>query len=298
MATGNYGTLRPADVSPNDVDIILHYTPSRDDTENFTLTKLQTGLLTPFFNNADIGGNDNEVLGGLYNLNLPSDQFNELGIYTLYLRPKQIRAQIYDCGVLVTLPNIKGIIIDISNVDSPQNFIPQGLVGYRVEYLNDDGSKVPNFFRIITSNFYCEVSNFNLSNSLQTSVRYNYTDNATNLVFCTLTPSASATNNPNVTPYIGAPGQNVVISNTFFNPQVIEVEMVEHDASTLAIALYGNQTKSIDDGIYTIYDSSNNIYRQYNLYEIRDQFNELLYEVRQDRLDNIDFTKNFEQIIA
>jgi len=74
--------------------------------------------------------------------------------------------------------------------------------------------------------------------------------------------------------------------------------MVEHDASTLAIALYGNQTKSIDDGIYTIYDSDNNIYRQYNLYEIRDQFNELLYEVRQDRLDNIDFTKNFEQIIA
>ena len=74
--------------------------------------------------------------------------------------------------------------------------------------------------------------------------------------------------------------------------------MVEHDASTLAIALYGNQTKSIDDGIYTIYDSSNNIYRQYNLYEIRDQFNELLYEVRQDRLENIDFTKNFEQIIA
>jgi hypothetical protein len=161
MATGNYGTLRPADVSPNDVDIILHYTPSRDDTNNFTLTKLQTGLLTPFFNNADIGGNDNEVLGGLYNLNLPSDQFNELGIYTLYLRPKQIRTQIYDCGVLVTLPNIKGIIIDLNNVDSPQNFIAQGLVGYRVEYLNDDGSKVPNFFRIITSNFYCEVSNFN-----------------------------------------------------------------------------------------------------------------------------------------
>jgi hypothetical protein len=72
--------------------------------------------------------------------------------------------------------------------------------------------------------------------------------------------------------------------------------MVEYDVSSLAIALYGNQTKSIDDGIYTIYDSQNNIYRQYNLYEIRDQFNALLYEVRQNRNDNIDFSKNFTSI--
>ena len=76
----------------------------------------------------------------------------------------------------------------------------------------------------------------------------------------------------------------------------IEVEVAEHDLDTIAIALYGNQTKSIDDGIYTIYDTNNNIYRQYNLYEIRDNFNNLLYEVRQDRGDNIDFSKNFSNI--
>jgi hypothetical protein len=52
----------------------------------------------------------------------------------------------------------------------------------------------------------------------------------------------------------------------------------------------------MDDGIYTLYDSANNIYKQYNLYEIRDQFNELLYEVREDRGDNIDFSKNFTNI--
>ena len=72
--------------------------------------------------------------------------------------------------------------------------------------------------------------------------------------------------------------------------------MVEHDISTLAIALYGNQTKSMDDGVYTIYDKDNNIYKQYNLFEIRDQFNNLLYEVRQDRGNNIDFSKNFTNI--
>ena len=84
--------------------------------------------------------------------------------------------------------------------------------------------------------------------------------------------------------------------NTFFNPISLDIEIAEHDISTLAIGIYGNQTKSIDDGIYTYYDNSYNIYKQYNLYEIRDQFNHLLYEVRQDRGNNIDFSKNFTNI--
>ena len=117
-------------------------------------------------------------------------------------------------------------------------------------------------------------------------------------MFLTLSPSSSPTNKPNATPFIGQPDQNIIITNTFFNPVTIEIEMVEYDISSLAIALYGNQTKSIDDGIYTIYDSSNNIYRQYNLYEIRDQFNALLYEVRQSRGNNIDFSKNFTNITS
>ena len=73
--------------------------------------------------------------------------------------------------------------------------------------------------------------------------------------------------------------------------------MAEYDIDTLAIALYGNQTKSIEDGIYTLYDSAGNIYKQYNLFEIRDTFNELLYEVRQDRNNNIDYSKNFTNIV-
>jgi uncharacterized glyoxalase superfamily metalloenzyme YdcJ len=77
---------------------------------------------------------------------------------------------------------------------------------------------------------------------------------------------------------------------------MLEVQVSEYDIDTLGIALYGNQTKSMDDGIYTIYDTNNNIYQQYNLYEIRDQFNTLLYEVRQNRGDNIDFSKNFTNI--
>jgi len=301
LATGNYGTVRPADVSPEDVEIILHYVPSRDETTNFTLTRLDSvQYLRPYFNNSNIGGSNVEILGGLYNLTLPANEFNALGIYTIYFRPAQIRTTINDCGVLSSSPNIKGIIINLQDVPSiyRNKFINQGLVGFRVEYLNQDGTKIPNFYRIITSNFFCEPVTQNLTNTIQKAVRYRYSDGTTNLMFCTLTPSSSPTTRPNATPFIGNPSQSIIITNTFFNPTVVEVEIVEHDASTLAIALYGNQTKSIEDGIYTIYDSSNNIYRQYNLYVIRDQFNELLYEVRQDRIDNIDFSKNFQNIIS
>ena len=300
MATGTYGTIRPADVSPEDVEIVLNYTPSRDETDNFVLTKLDAkSILRPYYNNDTTGVNNGiEILGGLYNLKLPAEQFNQIGIYTIFIRPAQIRTTILDCGVLSALPNVKGLIFDLNSVPSTyrNKFVSQGLVGFRIEYLNADGTKIPNFFRIITSSFFCEPVVQNLTNSSQKAIRYRYTDNNTNLLFCTLTPSSAPTNKPNATPYIGQPNQNVIITNTFFNPITLDVEIGEHDFSTLAIALYGNQTKSIDDGVYTLYDNANNIYKQYNLYEIRDQFNELLYEVRQDRGNNIDFSKNFTNI--
>ena len=300
MAIGSYGTIRPSDVSPADVEIIMNYTPTRDVTDQFVLTKLDAQtILRPYFANSETGGTPGvEVLGGLYNLTLPANQFNALGIYTLYLRPAEIRTVISDCGVLSALPNVKGIIIDITDVpvQYQNKFVPQGLVGFRIEYLNSDGSKIPNFFRVVTSSFFCEPVVTNEVNTTQKAIRYRYVDGNSNLIFLTLSPSSSPTNKPNATPFIGQPDQNIIITNTFFNPVTIEIEMVEYDISSLAIALYGNQTKSIDDGIYTIYDSSNNIYRQYNLYEIRDQFNALLYEVRQSRGNNIDFSKNFTNI--
>ena len=256
-------------------------------------------VLRPYFNNGDTGGNINEVLGGLYNLVLPSDQFNQLGIYTVYLRPKEIRTRILDCGVLSALPNIRGLIIDLTDVpsESRNKFVNQGLVGYRVEYLNNSGTKIPNFFRLITSSFFCEPVVQNLTNTSQRVIRYRYSDNNSNLVFCTLSPSSAPTNKPSAIPYIGQPNQNIVISNTYFNPITLDIEIAEHDISTLAIGLFGNQTKSIEDGIYTLYDTNNNIYKQYTLFEIRDAYNELLFEVRSERTDNIDFSKTFSTIV-
>ena len=89
---------------------------------------------------------------------------------------------------------------------------------------------------------------------------------------------------------------NFIKAFTFFNPLTLEVTVGQYDLDTLGIAFYGNQTKSMEDGIYTIYDEENNIYQQFNLYEIKDDFNNLLYEVKENRGDNIDFSKNFQNI--
>ena len=54
MSVGNYGTIRSADVSPDDVEIILNYTPSRDVTDNFVLTRLDAkSILKPYFHNSE-----------------------------------------------------------------------------------------------------------------------------------------------------------------------------------------------------------------------------------------------------
>lgn len=301
MAVGSYGTIRPADVSPADVDIFYHYVSGRTASAEVQFEKLDNSqdILTPVFHNANTGGNaDTEILGGLYNLKLESSRFSELGIYTLYLRPKQIRTVVSDCGVLSSLPSVRGLVIDLNSIDPADRnkFVPQGLVGYRIEYLDaDSGAKIPNFFRIVTSSFYCEPVTSNLSNSSQKAIRYRYSDITTNLMFLTLTPSSSPTSRPNTIPFIGQPNQSIILSNTFFNPVMLEIDMVEHDATTLAHALYGNQSKSVEDGIYTIYDQNNNIYKQYNLYEIKDDVNETLYEIRENR-NNIDESLNFDVI--
>jgi len=136
MAIGSYGIVRPADVSPEDVDIYYHYVQDRSTTSTVTLKTLDaTSVLTPVYHNDDTGGTANvEILGGLYNLKLEAADFSDLGIYTLHIRPKQIRTKITDCGVLASLPSVRGLVIDLSNVPSIDlnKFSPQGLVGYRI----------------------------------------------------------------------------------------------------------------------------------------------------------------------
>lgn len=295
MSNGAYGIVRPADVSISDIEIFYHYQPSRATTGNVVLNRLNPQqVLTRVINP---NGNGIEVLGGLYTLTLPTAQFSAKGIYTIIIKPLEIRTTISDCGILSTLPDVRGVIFNSAIINSTfQNKFENGnLVGYRIEYLDDTLNKIPNLFRIITSNNRVEAVNQNVPNSNQSAIRYQFNNNAS-LVFCTVTPNSAHSTKPNALPFIGNPNQNVIITNTFFNPIMIEIEMVEHDIETLAMGIFGNQTKSLEDGIYTVYNFNNEIYKQWDLYEIKDQFSgKPLFEVREQRT-SIDFTKQFNNI--
>lgn len=296
MATSTYGTVRPADVSINDMEVFLHFTPSRDNIGDTELTKINPNTIMGRMNNPN-SGNNTELFAGMYTLNLPSSLFGQKGIYTLIIKPIEIRTRIVDCGVLSAFPNIKGLVFDTAEVDSEfiDRFQNNNLNGYRIEYLNSENNKIPNFFTIITSNNRAEPVNQNLTNTNQKAIRYRFNDNSS-LVFSTVTPSSVSNVKPNVLPFIGEPNQNVIITNTFFNPVMVEIEMVEYDVESLAYGLFGAQTKSLEDGVYTIYNFNQQIYKQYNLFEIKDQFSgKPLFEVREPRT-NIDFLKTFDNI--
>lgn len=297
MAIGTYGSVRPADVSPNDVEIFLHYSPSRDVIGDTNLTKLNsTEVLLPV-ENPNNTTNVTEIFGGLYTLKLPSTLVGQKGIYTIIIKPLEIRTTIVDCGVLSSQPNVKGVLFDTSlvPVNVRNRFENNGLVGYRIEYISTDNQinrKIPNLFRIVTSNNKAEPVNQNLTNTNQKAIRYRFNDNST-LTFATLTPSSSSNVKSNVFPFIGEPNQEVIITNTFFNPITVEIEMVDYDTESLAIGLFGNHSKSIEDGIYTIYNFEDEIFAQYNLFEIKDRITgKPLFEIREKR-NNIDFGKTF-----
>jgi len=291
MAVGNYGTVRPADVSVDDVEIYYTKNDGNSVSELFKIPD-PTEVLTK----VDNPENPGQIFGGLYTLSLPTNIFGGKGVYSIIIRPKQFTATIVDCGVLNINNDVLGIVLDRNEI--PSNLWSNNLVGYRVEYLKLDPAtgeekKISNTFRVITSNNLASVVPDPTNGSNESTYGFN---DSSSLMFCTLTPSSAPSVRPNITPYIGTAGQTVIISSTCFNPIMMEIEMVEHDDETLAYALYGNQSKSLEDGIYTIYNFENSIYRQYNLYEVKNQFTgSPLYEIRQER-GNIDFGKDFDDI--
>ena len=97
MATGTYGIVRPADVNPSDVEITVFYAPNRNssNTRNF---KLASGNLIQI-DNPNKTGTGFEIFGGLYTLKLPLGDFSAKGIYTIVIKPVEIRTKIVDCDL-------------------------------------------------------------------------------------------------------------------------------------------------------------------------------------------------------
>lgn len=295
MAIGTYGTVRPADVSLEDIDMFYTYSPDRETLANEVFRLNATELLS--YSNLpeddQIEGNEN-ILEGLYNLRLPATIFNQLGIYTIYLRPKVHVATIVDCSVLSSLPTVKGIVLEANSVPEKLR-ANNAMQGYKIEYINDDGSKLRNVTRyVVTSNKVVPVSQ-NVGTTSQRAIRYRFDDSGT-LLFLQVTPSSASDVKPNVKPFIGNPGQTILFSNTNFSPLAIEVDLVENTIDTIANYVAGEQIKDVDNGILTYYDNDRNIIKQFDLYEIKDDVGDVsLYDVKEER-DNIDESQNFDNV--
>jgi hypothetical protein len=292
---GLYGTVRSAKIDPiNDAELFYFYRPNRSTTaEDFSKFKsLSASNLVP--SRGDVDGQIEDILPGMFNLRLPLDVFNDTGIYTIYIRPKEYITNLSDVSVLADYPDIRGVVINKNAVNGVTD-----LTGYRIEYFDATTRERTDRAFIITSCNFCKPIWVNVSDSVNMPNRYQYTDSSSNLLFCTLTPCSYGDYSPNVAPNIGTGVEEkdlVAIINTKFSPVMIEIEMVEHDAETITTMLEGDTIMDHDNAIMTHYNDNKEIYQQYDFYEQKNSLGEPLYTVKKKR-ENIDSSEDYDNII-
>ena len=294
--SGLYGTVRPAYIDPNeDAEIFYFYRPNRSTTaEDFKNFKtLSPSNLVP--SNAE-GMKDEieDILPGMFNLRLPLDAFNDTGIYTVYIRPKEFVIHLQDVSVLADYPEIRGVVINKNDVGGVTD-----LTGYRIEYFDATSGKRTDRAVIITSCNFCRPVWVTVTDNTNIPRRYQYTDSSSNLLFCTVTPCSYGDYSPNVAPNIGTgvPEKDLVaVVNTKFSPVMVEIEMVEHDAETITTMLEGDTIMDHDNAIMTHYNDNKEIYQQYDFYEQKNALGEPLYSVKRKR-ENIDSSEDYDNIV-
>ena len=294
---GLYGTVRSAKIDPNkDAELFYYYRPNWSTTdEDFSKFKIldSSNLVAA---NGEVDNLIEDVLPGMFNLRLPLDTFNDTGIYTVYIRPKEHILQLQDVSVLADYPTIRGVVIDKKDVGGVTD-----LTGWRIEYFDtteDPAIRTDRAF-IITSCNFCKPVWVTVTDNVNIPRRYQYTDTSSNMLFCTLTPCSYGDYSPNVAPNIGTGDPNkdlVAVINTKFSPVMIEIEMVEHDAETITTMLEGDTIMDHDNAIMTHYNENKEIYQQYDFYEQKNTLGEPLYSVKRKR-ENIDSREDYDNIV-
>lgn len=279
MSVGIYGNKTLSDVTFSDVDILYGYSPDK-------YTPITNQQLTPLYNsitNSDffkLNGSD-----GAYNLRMPATIFNKIGIYTILITGKSYQTTVIDCSFVVKNTD-KEIQISKKGIVIPKlQFGSTGsLIGYRVQYFNSNGLKINNLHKIITSSDLVSIS-VNNAQSTKSSSSSGYVLNPTGgeFIFITLSPDQTSLISANSPVDLGQAGQQIIISNTFFDPIMIEVEMVDQTIKTLSYGMFGNSTRDNEFGVFSIFDETGNLYKQYNLLDIKKKFSEGDTSVKQER---------------
>jgi len=287
---GVYGTVKPALINSSECDIFYNYRPSRsiDTTDSLVFRKLDSNLITNTVLSTEDDTNLQSILPGMYNLRLPLETFGEVGIYTVYIKPKEVICNIVAVASLSTFENVKGIVLNLSQLST----LPtdnNSLVGYRIEYFNEDGTR-SDITRIITSSNRCEPVSQNMNNGRSDNVSYAF-NNSSNLVFCTVTPSTLMTFESNEKPWIGDVGQKIAIINTKFSPISLEIEITRHDIETLTTAMCGNQIRNLNKGLITTFNSNGDVFNQYKYGNIESPNNDIFHDFKFENENVIDMTE-------
>lgn len=305
-----YGTVKPSVVNINsDVEIWYNYRRSRSDNDstNATFKRGDTSIMfreayvdsedRENGNELNVNNIDDKRLIGMYNLTLPVSIFGNKGIYTIYIKPREYFFTIKDVGVLSAYPDTSGIVIDL-NEGNQSFFKSGGLVGYRVEYFEyaDNGLERQEYYRLITSNNNCDPVSQNLTSSMSSSNGYRFNDSGS-LCFITLTPSTSPGFKANEKPYIGSPNQRIGITNTKFDPIMIEVEVVEHDIETLSIMAEGEMLRNLENGRVSYYNFDGEVYKQFEFSTVKDNYTtKSVAELKVNKDGNIDTSLDFNEL--
>lgn len=306
MAIGSYGTVLPIYMGNNDIPNLVdisycyHETRSYDSITNARFKHLDSSILT--LAKREMENNDvDEYVEGMYNLQLPLSEFNKKGFYTVYIKPREIETVIADVGSLTAYPNVRGVVIDTTQIQNPsirtkarQN---NELVGYRVIFLDENGNR-QDYYRIITSNNQCEPVVQSPNSSSDKSYTYRYSDTSS-LIFVTLSPSSAPTFKNNALPYIGKPTQKILLVNTFFEPIQLDIELTTHDADTISYMLENSQLRDLDNGLVTTFNNENEIYHQAEHFTLKDQYTgKPVYEVKENKKNSIDFSQTITDKIG
>lgn len=300
-ALGAYGLTIPVNISDGDIDSLVdisfcyHETRSYDSLSDARFKKLPSSVLTRA--KREQGDEVDECLEGMYNLQLPLSEFNKKGFYTVYIKPKEIKTTIKDVGTLTAFPDVRGIVLDSSEITNSlvKNKLLKNneLVGYRIIYLDSSNGR-QDYYRIITSNNKCEPVVTMPATSSDKTYTYRYEDSST-MSFVTLSPSAAPMFKENQSPYIGKVGQSILLVNTLFEPIQLDIEMTTHDADTISTMLEGSQLRDLDNGLITTFNDNDEIYHQKEVYTLKDQYSgKPVYEVAKERKNSIDFSQSLD----
>ena len=298
-----YGTVKPSVVNiENDVEIWYNYRRSRSDNdkENTTFKRGDVSVMfsKSFVQDTDLRDIDDKTLIGMYNLTLPVSIFGNKGIYTIYIKPKEYFFTIKDVGVLSAYPDTSGIVIDLNEVQDQSFFGSGNLVGYRIEYFEykDNALERQEYYRLVTSNNKCEPVSQNLTSAMSSSNGYRFNDSGT-LCFLTLTPSTSPGFKSNEKPYIGSPNQKIGITNTKFDPIMIEVEVVEHDIETLSVMAEGEMLRNLENGRVSYYNFDGEVYKQFEFSTVKDNYTtKSVAELKVNKDGNIDTSLDINEL--